>query len=49
LSLETQSRLKEFFDNKVLMDKLAISILQPPIDYELAVSMLEMIKQGFND
>jgi predicted nucleotidyltransferase len=49
LSLENQSRLKEFFDNKVLMDKLAISILQPPIDYDLAVSMLEMIKQGYND
>lgn len=49
LSLETQNRLKEFFDNKLLMDKLAISITQPQIDYDLAVSMLEMIKQGFND
>lgn len=49
LSLETQNRLKEFFDNKILMDKLAISITQPQIDYDLAVSMLEMIKQGFND
>ncbi|HAT1824491.1 nucleotidyl transferase AbiEii/AbiGii toxin family protein [Legionella pneumophila] len=49
LSLETHNRLKEFFDNKVLMDKLAISISQPQIDYNLAISMLEMIQQGFND
>lgn len=49
LSLETQSRLKELFDNKILMNNLAISITQPQIDYDLAVSMLEMIKQGFND
>ncbi len=49
LSLETQNRLKEFFDNKVLMDKLAISITQPQIDYDLAVILLQMIKQGIND
>jgi predicted nucleotidyltransferase len=49
LSLGTQSHLKEFFDNNILMNKLAISITQPQIDYDLAVSMLEMIKQGFND
>lgn len=49
LSLETQSRLEDFFDNKILMDNLAISLTQPQIDYDLAVSMLEIIKQGFND
>jgi hypothetical protein len=49
LSLETQNRLNEFFDNKILMDNLAISITQPQIEYDLAVSMLHMIKQGFND
>lgn len=48
-SLETQNRLREFFDNKILMDNLAISITHPQIDYDLAVSMLEMIKKGFND
>ena len=49
LSLETQNRLKEFFDNKILMDNLAISLTQPQIDYDLPVSMLEMVKQGFTE
>ena len=49
VSLETQNLLKDFFDNKVLIDKLAISITQPQVDYDFAVSMLQMIKQGFDD
>lgn len=49
LSLETQNRLKVFFDNKMLMDKLAISIAQLQLDYDIGVTMLDMIKQGFND
>lgn len=49
LSLETQNLLRKFFDNKILMDNLAISITQPQIDYDLATSILEKIKLGFND
>jgi predicted nucleotidyltransferase len=49
LSLETQNRLREFFENKIIMDNLAISITQPQTDYDLSMSILEMIKQGFND
>ncbi len=31
------------------MDKLAISVTQPQIDYEIGVSMLKMMKRGSND
>lgn len=49
LSLETTVRLKEFFDDPILMDNLATAITHSQIEYVDALSMLEMIKIGFND
>ncbi|APF04011.1 TPA: nucleotidyl transferase AbiEii/AbiGii toxin family protein [Legionella pneumophila] len=49
LSLETKIRLKELFDDPILMDNLAISITHSQLEYVHALSMLEMIKKGFND
>ncbi len=49
LSIETNQRLKEFFDDLVLIDSLAISMTHSQIEYTHAFSMLEMIKQGLND
>jgi len=49
ISIETCSRLKDFFDNNDLTNGLALSISRAQYNYQEAVNMLQMIKQGFLD
>ncbi|CEK09173.1 nucleotidyl transferase AbiEii/AbiGii toxin family protein [Legionella hackeliae] len=49
LSIETSSRLKDFFDNDELKNGLVLSISRAQYNYQEASNMLQMIKQGFLD